>query len=205
MATTLEGTTNSTPRSCVPASSDVRSCLSFKALWAAHPLNWNPEENKPFRKPNGLPKENPEGLYENQCAIKMSISLIDGGLSLDTYPKARSEVREAFQNKKKYRGALAAEELAAWLSKALGKPEEINPSEAYQKVKGKTGIIFFKDFWARSSREEQTGNFSGDHIDLWNGSTMPGSNWRSFGESIHSDPRNSYFLRSKLINFWEIK
>lgn len=205
MATTSNGSTNSVIQSCLQTNTDVRSCLKFQSLWDSHPLNWTPEENHPFRTPSGTPTNNPPPLYENQCSIKLSISLIDGGLSLDTYPKSRSEVREAFGKGKKYRGALAAEELASWLSRALGNPTLLNPNEAYGKIKGKTGIVFFKDFWARSIREQELRSYSGDHIDLWNGRAMPGSVWASVAEAIHTDPNQSYFLRSKSISFWEIR
>jgi hypothetical protein len=42
---------------------------------------------------------------------------------------------------------------------------------------GRTGIVFFKDYWRR--RGEMKGVGSGDHIDLWNRDSLtPG--WASF-------------------------
>lgn len=37
-------------------------------------------------------------------------------------------------------------------------------------VKGRTGIVFFADYWRR--RGETHGSGSGDHIDLWNKDTL---------------------------------
>jgi hypothetical protein len=201
-------TTNRTADSIARIQVDVRSSLSFDAMWAAHPLNWNPSESQPFRGPKkiiktptlpGLPPietvQPGEPIYEDQCAIKMSIALQAGGLSLSTFPKNRSELRYVEQLGKKVRGALAAEELANWLTSALGKPEVFDASSALAKVKSKKGIIFFKDFWTRP--RESTAQ--GDHMDLWNGSTTPATSASAYvGE-------NTYFTRSKSVWFWELK
>jgi hypothetical protein len=209
MATAITRTkepTNEKPKSCVIASVNVRSCLNFEVMWKAHPLNWNPIERTPFRHASKNKKNDPfqilreesppPPIYTDQCAIKMSIALQDGGLSLETFSKSRSEVREVFAVKKKYRGALAAEELAAWLIKALGKPDQYSPSEASTAVTGRKGIIFFKDFWARPGETTP----QGDHIDLWNGSTTPQADPRAYQPGPLS-----YFDRSKTVWFWEIK
>jgi len=46
----------------------------------------------------------------------------------------------------------------------------VSPPHWQHNVVGKTGIIFFKDYWRR--RGETSGNGSGDHIDLWNLDTL---------------------------------
>jgi len=65
---------------------------------------------------------------------------------------------------------LLAEEMAVWLNKSsfnwLGEVEKISPSSFQDDLDGKTGIIFFKDYWQRGN--ESIPNRSGDHIDLWN-------------------------------------
>jgi hypothetical protein len=200
--------TNEKSHSCVVGSINVRSCLNFDAMWKAHPLNWSPMERTPFRQVSKKNKHTgsdpfaalqdeplPPPIYSDQCAIKMSIALQDCGLSLETFPKNRSELREVFAIKKKYRGALAAEELAIWLIKALGQPNKYPPHISKKSVEGRKGIIFFKDFWTRQNEATQ----QGDHIDLWNGSTMPQADPRVLEGSLN------YFDRSKEVWFWEIK
>jgi Type VI secretion system (T6SS), amidase effector protein 4 len=206
MATSTSAVTNERPSSCVPASVNVRTCLNFAAMWSAHPLNWNPPESAPFRKPKPKPKKDPtnpfaaltdvpgEPIYPDQCAIKLSIALQSGGLPLATYPKARSEVRPVEQLGRSIRGALAAEELADWLIKALGKPQSFAGSEALAKIKGKKGIVFFKDFWQRPGET----TVQGDHIDLWNGTTTPNVPPASY------EGEGTYFTRSKSVWFWEL-
>lgn len=208
MATAITRTkspTNEKPKSCAPASVNVRSCLDFDAMWSAHPLNWKPTpEAHPFRHP---PPPNPfavltdaspvlgKPVYPDQCAIKLSFALQAGGLPFDTYPKPRSEVREVARLKRKMRGALAAEELAQWLSKALGLPEKYKDADALAKVKGKRGIIFFKDFWQRDGER----GVQGDHIDLGDGTNTP-----NFPVETHTS-NSSYFTRSASVWFWELK
>lgn len=191
------------PKSCVPASVNVRSCLSFDDMWKGHPLNWDPPEPTPFRhtpKPDKADPfatlRDPPPIYADQCAIKMSIALQAGGLSLDTFPKDRSELREVFAVKRKYRGALAAEELAKWLVKALGKPEEFTGGKKSEKVTMRKGIVFFKDFWTRPGETSA----QGDHIDLWNGTNTP-----NVSPQVFQEGPMSYFTRSKLVWFWELK
>jgi len=198
--------------SCLKKSSNVRSCIDFKSMWKSHPLNWEPPENAPFRKETPKPKkkkgntpfdvlleeEDPPGdpIYENQCAIKMSIALQGAGVSLDTYPKNRSEVRYVRQLQKKIRGALAAEELAIWLSRAIGNPEPAYKNgEALKKIKGRTGVVFFKDYWQRTPN----GALDGDHIDLWDGKTTPGQS------STYYEGYVTAFDKAAEVWFWEIK
>lgn len=114
---------------------------------------------------------------------------------MDTFPKSRSEVHHVSHLDKKIRGALAAEELARWLAKALGNPEIYNKGEAFEKVKDRKGIILFRDYWTREASSE----LNGDHIDLWNGETMPGKKAADF-----LGPETE-FQKAKDIWFWEIK
>lgn len=205
--TKTKAPSNETPQSCVQANVNVRSCLNFDVMWKAHPLNWSPPEPTPFRHApvrksdshnpfDILQEAPPPPIYADQCAIKMSIALQEGGVSLETYPKNRSEYRDVYAIKKKYRGALAAEELANWLIKVLGEPTKLPPNTAQTSVQGKKGIIFFKNFWQRPG---EVGN-QGDHIDLWDGSTTPYADPRQYGNG----PDN-YFRRSEVVWFWELQ
>jgi hypothetical protein len=96
--------------------------------------------------------------------------------------------------------------MASWLKNSnfswLGDLQKINPKNFQDDLDGKTGIIFFKDYWQRGS--ESVTNRSGDHIDLWNedqittGGMLTRSIYEFFG--VVSDLNNS-----KDIWFWEIK
>jgi Type VI secretion system (T6SS), amidase effector protein 4 len=203
MPTTTQATTNTTARSTAPAQVDVRSSVNFDAMWTAHPMNWIPAESTPWRKkketnnPLAVLTES-EPVYENQCAIKLSIALEAGGISLNTFPKARVETRPVERlNGKKMRGALAAEELSTWLNKALDKPSPLAADKALAAVQNKKGIVFFKDFWTRTNETTP----QGDHIDLWNGKHLPGHPPGAAGHQATLD----YFSRSKLVLFWELK
>jgi hypothetical protein len=51
----------------------------------------------------------------------------------------------------------------------IGTVEKITGTETahyYPKIFGRTGIIYFQDYWKRSS---DSGRPTGDHIDVWNG------------------------------------
>ncbi|WP_298266533.1 T6SS effector amidase Tae4 family protein [Geobacter sp.] len=112
--------------------------------------------------------------------------------------------------------AAAAEELAAWLKLRPfcglpPKPETVTGKDWEKKIAGRTGIIFFKDYWQRDGESE--GNRSGDHIDLWNGSRLTASGLRgalttfarfSIGIS-HISHVYSDLSESRQILFWEVK
>ena len=86
--------------------------------------------------------------------------------------------------------------------KLAGTGSKINPKSFQDDLDGKTGIIFFKDYWQRGN--ESPDNRSGDHIDLWNedeitgGSMITRSIYEFFG--VVSDLNNS-----KEVWFWEVK
>ena len=103
-----------------------------------------------------------------------------------------------------------------WIS-----PKSINITGGDWKklVKGKTGIIYFKDYWLRATDREHP---TGDHIDLWNGSRFPYPDFvhgfaffLRFNEIyecdsldlsyIHPDLSFSDLSMSNKIFFWEIK
>ncbi len=101
---------------------------------------------------------------------------------------------------------LLAEELAKSLKAHLPagfKPmKKVLPGSFQSDLDGKTGIIFFKDYWQRGS--ENFNSRSGDHIDLWNKDKITSSSMfmRSVYEffGVLSD-----LNKSKQIWFWEVK
>lgn len=207
--TKTESNTNKMQGTCVVTAVNVRICLDFDALWRSHPLNWKPILRFPFQKkvkstrpksPLDVLRDDPDHewvpIYSDQCAIKMSVALDFGGFPLDTFPKNRSEVREVHGTNRMIRAALAAEELANWLNKALGQALVFEGSnKSRDAIMGKKGIVFFKDFWVRDGEATP----QGDHIDLWDGSRTPNQLAVTFSMSVN------IFTRCKEVWFWEIK
>ncbi|MFH1119814.1 MAG: T6SS effector amidase Tae4 family protein [Bacteroidota bacterium] len=133
--------------------------ITFANLWMNYP------KDPPCVNPNGDP---PPG-WSNQCAIKVSVALELSGVSFQSFSGLRCPIDI------KMKGMIgSAQQLANWLIKKpfKGCPEvtKINPTSWEIKVSGKTGIIFFKDYWRRKG--ETRGQGSGDHIDLWKKDTL---------------------------------
>lgn len=174
-----------------------RQPVRFAPLWAAYP------SSKPYLDPKT--GDVPKG-YENQCAIKVSVALAGVGEALSGYPGATVTVKGK-------RAAVRAAELAAWLRKTKipgvsTPPETITGSDWQSRVKNRTGILFFADYWLRQGETAPTG----DHIDLWNGSRLTASGLEGalvtiarFGLGIDSGPGFSDLGKAKTILFWEIK
>ena len=134
--------------------------VRFAALWAAYP------SSKPYVDPKT--GKVPEG-YDNQCAIKVSVALAEAGTKLDSFKGASVTIKGV-------KIAIRAQELAAWLKAqhidgVASVPETITGDDWEKKIKGRTGIVYFADYWARGNEKVPTG----DHIDLWNGSRLTAS------------------------------
>lgn len=139
---------------------------AFINLWNSYPT-----QSKPC-----------DGPYDNQCAIRMSVTLNGEG----TLPVNSGTYTEP---KCKHGHARGAESLANWLAgKArLGAPKKFTSgADAKKKVAGMTGIIFFKDCFTRAGSTVQTG----DHIDLWNKGIT----------KTYNDPGN----KAAQVWFWEL-
>jgi hypothetical protein len=65
---------------------------------------------------------------------------------------------------------LLAQDFASWTNisspSGFGKHGVVKPTDLQRKLKGRTGVVFFKDYLRRGG--ESIANLSGDHIDLWN-------------------------------------
>lgn len=108
---------------------------------------------------------------------------------------------------------LRAEDLANGLRKTyiagIQQVEEIDPKDFHKTIFGKTGIIFFKDYWQRGN--ESFRDRSGDHIDLWNVSRLTSlRSWfrihlriGDLGMHSVSDSISDY-EDSKTIWFWRV-
>lgn len=170
--------------------------ITFGALWANYPSS-PPCDGKDARG---------EPAFSDQCAIRVGVALKKSGTTFKSYPK----------NGKCWFGhedhVLRAEELAAWLKTAprfcgWQKPNDVTGLKWEESIRGRTGIIFFKDYW---QREGERGS-SGDHIDLWNGSRLTNSSARGvlttfarFTLGIQSGPGFSDLGKASQILFWNI-
>ena len=161
----------------------------FAELWKNHP-NITGEESL-------LDKRQ----YENQCAINLYAALQRSGVNVKSFHGQLSWQKD----KPKY--AMRAQEVVDWLASAAhpifpAKVEKFGGKEVFEKINGKTGIIFFQNYWG-------VGN-QGDHIDLWNGSRL--TDWftwvrihvriGSFG--VHSIAPMSDFEKSQSVWFWAL-
>lgn len=179
---------------------------------------------------NAYPKEDPyddqTGEYQNQCAIRMSVTFHAIGSSMKSFsqkvlkpmPRKQTLGRLVLNGKAT---ATRAYELAEWLKlrplPGLGKLESITGQDWQNKIKGRTGIIYFFGYWRQEGDSADV--LSGGHIDLWNRDTLTPSAvsfWR-FRIGVPSMINPLDYLRgrrgnwysdladSKEILFWEIE
>jgi hypothetical protein len=112
--------------------------VSFTTLWAGYPSS-NPYVDAKTGDP-------PKG-FENQCAIKVSVALHASGVKLQSFRGAHVTI-----NGKP--AATRAEDLAAWLKAhhiagISSPPINITGENWREKIKNKTGIVFFANYWLR--------------------------------------------------------
>jgi len=190
--------TNDTPGSLCKVSVEP---VKFADLWSAYP------SSPPYLDPKtGKP---PKG-YSNQCAIKVSAALHANGVEMKSFRGGNVKLNGKT-------AATGATELANWLKLqpfcGLPKaPEDVTGKDWDKKIQGRTGIVYFENYWFRDG---ETKNPTGDHIDLWDGSGLtpnPANRLRRFGiSSIQWLPEAlsqynfSDLGRSTKILFWEIK
>ena len=168
--------------------------ITFEMIW----------KNYPSTDPCVNPKTSavPSG-YENQCAIRVGYALERSGLSFHSFKGGRCPYAG------KRSGLVAsAQELANWLGptrfEGCPSPERYKGTEAFEKMSGRTGIVFIADYWRRTT--DKKGVRSGDHIDLWNGSRMTStSSWFRVHWGISWDGLWSDFRLSPRVLFWHIQ
>ena len=163
--------------------------------------------------------------YPDQCAIRMSATFHKVGVPMASFSEKvitssngpGTKIGRVMLDGKP--AATRASELAQWLKLKPfcglpAKPENITGADWESKVKGRTGIIMFDHYWARTLQEKDP---SGGHIDLWNGSRLTISSaegllgviGRGIGLRSAHIPRTtigySDLSQAKIILFWEIK
>jgi hypothetical protein len=186
--------TNTTPNS--RATVQLKK-VSFAELWDAYP--------------GGIPYIDPETGeappgFENQCAIRLSVTLHKVGIEMQSF-RGTGQIRLGSK-----RTAVLASEMADWLRlkpmAGIGTPENITGKNWQEKIKGRTGIVAFKNYWIRDGQSAA----SGGHIDLWNGSRMTSGNIRGavtnflrFNVGLESGPGYSDLGKATEILFWEVR
>jgi len=137
--------------------------------------------------------------FDDYCAKMMSECFNRSGVNISRYKGAKCWSHSG----KKH--ILLAEDLANGLRlhtpAGFGSLKKILPADFQSILDGKTGVVFFKDYWRRG--KESVANRSGDHIDLWNKSRITSGSmlYRAVIElfGIVSDLNNC-----KEIWFWEV-
>ncbi|TDN61201.1 type VI secretion system amidase effector protein Tae4 [Paraburkholderia sp. BL10I2N1] len=201
--------TNSTPGSIKEV--QLRA-ITFQELWDNYP--------------SGNPYNDPTGEYENQCAIRMSVTFHRIGSEMKSFsqkvikpmPGKKDLGRLILDGKPT---AARAYELAEWLKlrpfAGLPPPENVAGPDWQSKVHGRTGIIYFFGYWRQEG--DSADQLSGGHIDLWNRDTLTPSaeSYLRFRVGISQIPNPLSWLRgrsdnvysdlgkSKQILFWEIR
>ncbi|WP_300652610.1 T6SS effector amidase Tae4 family protein [Pseudomonas sp.] len=142
-----------------PASTQVVShtTIKFEDLWNSYP--------------SGLIKhpDNKTGkdVFDDHCAINVSQSLYNCGILLKSFKGTKCWACPSKDSSGKGIHAIRAQELSTYLSTrpfaGCPAPQRFMGATYEAAVKGKKGIIFFKDYWQRQGENDRTG----DHIDLW--------------------------------------
>jgi hypothetical protein len=134
--------TNSTPGSVKVVELKV---LTFQELWDNYP--------------SGDPYDNLDCKY--QCAIRMSVTFHRVGVEMKSFSQklvrplsGQPTIGRIILDGKAT--ATRADELSEWLKlrpfAGLPLPENVTGADWESKVKGRTGIIAFRNYWARSLR-----------------------------------------------------
>lgn len=133
--------------------------------------------------------------YPNQCAVKLYAALQRSGVNMRTFSGQLSWQK----NVPKY--AIRAQDLADWLASPASpihsKVEKYSGKDAFEKISGRTGIVFFQNYWG-------TGN-QGDHIDLWNGSRLTDwVSWVRIYARFRSYGLGTDYRKAESIWFWPL-
>ncbi len=138
-------------------------------------------------------------IFSDYCAINLSEALIKSGMS-----PGGTKCWGNCSSKQSH--TIRAQELATWLQGNLSGVKVLTGANFQEYISGKTGIVFFQDYW---QREGETG-ITGDHIDLWNENEMGSygvmltwirNNWPAIGQGMGM----SDLSKSTQVLFWEIK
>ncbi|MEM1371092.1 MAG: T6SS effector amidase Tae4 family protein [Pseudomonadota bacterium] len=148
--------------------------VEFKNLWRGHPINESIQApcvaDKEFKNLEGRIVQRGYPVFANQCAIRMGIALRRAGVT----SQQMGRVTHCYHHPREAMHYINASQLAVAIDRAklpgLKPVEKIRgPAvlDYYPTLFGRTGILFIKDYWHRST--DAQGSPTGDHIDVWNG------------------------------------
>ena len=169
------------------------SKIPFETIWKNYPSEDPCRNPKTGRVSSG---------YSNQCAMRVGYALEKSGVSFASFKAKRCP------HGAKNSGLVAgAQELANWLGPisvpGCPKAESYSGKEAFEKIKGRSGIIFLANYWQRPGETGTTR--TGDHIDLWNGSRLTAySSWFRVHFGVSWDGVWSDFRGAPKVLFWAI-
>lgn len=160
----------------------------FQVMWS----------NYPAKDPCDARDAKGELLFRNQCAIRLSYAMKKSGIRFSSFPSKRKCWIHTGRDH-----VLAAKELADWIDKGtvpqISKSVDMTGASWRKKVVDRKGIICFEDYYAASSGS------GGDHIDLWDGSSLTGlGSWIRTRFNIVVPGYWSDFRRSRRIRFFEV-
>jgi hypothetical protein len=172
--------------------------IKFEQLWKNFPDKGDMEiiKSKCTNK-----QKNSNKPFPNYCAILLSECFIKSGIDTNIF-----NIKKQCWSHSGKKHILLAEDLAIALKarapNGFSQVKKINSGSFQSELSGKTGVIFFKDYWQRG--RESFDSRSGDHIDLWNKDEITSSGMfiRSLLEFLG---RVSDLNKSREIWFWEIK
>lgn len=168
--------------------------IKFETIWKNYPSTDPCVDSKTGK---------PAAAFLNQCAIRVGYALEKSGVSFVTFEGKRCP------NATKKSGMVAgAQDLANWLGpkrfNGCSKAETYTGKTAFEKISGRTGIIFLANYWQRPGESGETR--TGDHIDLWNGSRMTASSsWFRVHLGISWDGIWSDYELAPKVFFWAIE
>ena len=174
--------------------------VSFNTLW----------NNYPGDHINHTDPKSKKEEYENQCAIRLSEALLKSGISLKGYKGSTCENCSLDE-----KHALVAAQLAMFIKtgglniKDMASAAVLTGATFLDYVKGKTGIIYFEDYWPRQGESRDHGPRTGDYIDLWNKNKLASDGlaitWaRTNFPNIFEFFKVSDLSKSVKVIFWEI-
>jgi len=174
--------------------------IKFKELWSNYPSGSIKHTDDKTGK----------DAFEDHCAINVSQALYSCGILLKSFKGTKCWACPSKDSSGKGIHAIRAQELASYLSTkpfaGCPTPQSFTGSTYEAKVKGKKGIIFFKDYWQRQGESGRTG----DHIDLWRESKLASIGGtltfirQTFPAIAESYLEMSDLRRSSEVLFWEI-
>ena len=147
-------------------------------------------------------------LFDGNCAEAMTFyqKCLGGELTLtklgDTPMKAGfpMEKHNRIINAYLKSGAIefsATDWMASPVNPLHSKVEKYSGSEVFDKIKGRSGVIFFQNYWGRGHQ--------GDHIDLWNGYRLTDwASWIRIYARFRSYGLGTDYRKAESVWFWPL-